>query len=150
MSSEVDVYTPENQIRVVTATSLFDGHDAAINIMRRILQDTGVEVIHLGHNRSVQEIADAAIEEDVQGVAVSSYQGGHIEFFKYLVDLLKEKGAPHIKVFGGGGGTIRGGQNLDYLGNPNRQMCRLYLSMMDKMGVHLDRFGDADEPLSEV
>ena len=106
MSSEVDVYTPENQIRVVTATSLFDGHDAAINIMRRILQDTGVEVIHLGHNRSVQEIADAAVEEDVQGVAVSSYQGGHIEFFKYLVDLLKEKGAPHIKVFGGGGGVI--------------------------------------------
>ncbi|MBW2411869.1 MAG: cobalamin-dependent protein, partial [Deltaproteobacteria bacterium] len=106
MSSEVDVYTPENQIRVVTATSLFDGHDAAINIMRRILQDTGVEVIHLGHNRSVQEIANAAIEEDVQGVAVSSYQGGHIEFFKYLVDLLKENGAPHIKVFGGGGGVI--------------------------------------------
>jgi methylmalonyl-CoA mutase len=106
MSSEVNVYTPENQIRVVTATSLFDGHDAAINIMRRILQDTGVEVIHLGHNRSVQEIADAAIEEDVQGVAVSSYQGGHIEFFKYLVDLLKDKGAPHIKVFGGGGGVI--------------------------------------------
>jgi methylmalonyl-CoA mutase len=91
---------------VVTATSLFDGHDAAINIMRRILQSTGVEVIHLGHNRSVQEIVDAAIEEDVQGIAVSSYQGGHIEFFKYLVDLLKERGALHIKVFGGGGGVI--------------------------------------------
>ncbi len=106
MSSEVEVYKPENHIRVVTATSLFDGHDAAINIMRRILQATGVEVIHLGHNRSVQEIVDAAIEEDVQGVAVSSYQGGHIEFFKYLVDLLKERGAPHIKVFGGGGGVI--------------------------------------------
>ncbi|UCD78277.1 MAG: methylmalonyl-CoA mutase family protein [Desulfobacterales bacterium] len=106
MSSKLEVYKPENHIRVVTATSLFDGHDAAINIMRRILQDTGVEVIHLGHNRSVQEIVDAAIEEDVQGVAVSSYQGGHIEFFKYLVDLLKERGAPHIKVFGGGGGVI--------------------------------------------
>ena len=106
MSSKINVYKPENPIRVVTATSLFDGHDAAINIMRRILQDTGVEVIHLGHNRSVQEIVDAAIEEDVQGVAVSSYQGGHIEFFKYLVDLLKEKGAPHIKIFGGGGGVI--------------------------------------------
>jgi methylmalonyl-CoA mutase len=106
MSAEVDVYKPQNQIRVVTATSLFDGHDAAINIMRRILQDTGVEVIHLGHNRSVMDIVDAAIEEDVQGVAVSSYQGGHIEFFKYLVDLLKEKGAPHVKVFGGGGGVI--------------------------------------------
>jgi len=106
MSSEVEVYKPEHHIRVVTATSLFDGHDAAINIMRRILQDTGVEVIHLGHNRSVQEIVDASIEEDVQGVAVSSYQGGHIEFFKYLVDLLNEREAPHIRVFGGGGGVI--------------------------------------------
>jgi len=106
MSAEIEVYKPENHIRVVTATSLFDGHDAAINIMRRILQDTGVEVIHLGHNRSVQDIVDAAIEEDVQGVAVSSYQGGHIEFFKYLVDLLKEIGAAHIKIFGGGGGVI--------------------------------------------
>ena len=106
MSAEIDVYQPENQVRVVTATSLFDGHDAAINIMRRILQDTGVEVIHLGHNRSVKDVVDAAIEEDVQGVAVSSYQGGHIEFFKYLVDLLKDRGAPHIKVFGGGGGVI--------------------------------------------
>jgi methylmalonyl-CoA mutase len=106
MSAEFDVYQPENQVRVVTATSLFDGHDAAINIMRRILQDTGAEVIHLGHNRSVMDVVDAAIEEDVQGVAVSSYQGGHIEFFKYLVDLLKDRGAPHIKVFGGGGGVI--------------------------------------------
>jgi len=91
---------------VVTATSLFDGHDASINIMRRILQDLGVEVIHLGHNRAVREIVDAAIEEDVQGVAVSSYQGGHVEFFKYMVDLLREEGASHIKVFGGGGGVI--------------------------------------------
>ncbi|MCP4682245.1 MAG: methylmalonyl-CoA mutase family protein [Desulfobacterales bacterium] len=106
MSPEVEVYTPNNKIRVVTATSLFDGHDAAINIMRRILQDTGVEVIHLGHNRSVKEIVDAAIEEDAQGIAVSSYQGGHMEFFKYMVDLLKENNAPHIKIFGGGGGVI--------------------------------------------
>ncbi len=106
MTAEVEVYQPENYIRVVTATSLFDGHDAAINIMRRILQDTGAEVIHLGHNRSVQEIVDAAIEEDAQGIAVSSYQGGHIEFFKYMVDLLKERGAAHIKIFGGGGGVI--------------------------------------------
>jgi methylmalonyl-CoA mutase len=106
MSVQVEIYKPRNPVRVVTATSLFDGHDAAINIMRRIIQDTGVEVIHLGHNRSVQEIVDAAIEEDVQGVAVSSYQGGHIEFFKYLVDLLRERGAPHVKVFGGGGGVI--------------------------------------------
>ena len=106
MNPEVEVYKPKHNVRVVTATSLFDGHDAAINIMRRILQDTGVEVIHLGHNRSVQEIVEAAIEEDVQGVAVSSYQGGHVEFFKYMVDLLNERGASHIKVFGGGGGVI--------------------------------------------
>ncbi len=106
MSIEAEAYKPKNNIRVVTATSLFDGHDASINIMRRILQDTGVEVIHLGHNRSVQEVVDAAIEEDAQGVAVSSYQGGHVEFFKYMVDLLRDRGASHIKVFGGGGGVI--------------------------------------------
>ncbi len=106
MNPEVEVYKPRHNVRVVTATSLFDGHDAAINIMRRILQDTGVEVIHLGHNRSVHEIVEAAIEEDVQGIAVSSYQGGHVEFFKYMVDLLRENGASHIKVFGGGGGVI--------------------------------------------
>ncbi len=104
--SEPDLYKLKNNIRVVTATSLFDGHDASINIMRRMLQNTGVEVIHLGHNRSVQECVDAAIEEDVQGIAISSYQGGHIEFLKYMVDLLKERGAPHIKIFGGGGGVI--------------------------------------------
>jgi methylmalonyl-CoA mutase len=109
MTDEADKtgpYKPKCAIRVVTATSLFDGHDAAINIMRRILQASGVEVIHLGHNRSVTEIVDAAIEEDAQGIAVSSYQGGHLEFFKYMVDLLKERGAPQIKVFGGGGGVI--------------------------------------------
>ncbi len=106
MSVKTEVYKPKHNIRVVTATSLFDGHDAAINIMRRILQDSGVEVIHLGHNRSVREIVDAAIQEDVQGVAISSYQGGHVEFFKYVVDLLKEAGGSHIKVFGGGGGVI--------------------------------------------
>lgn len=106
MENETDVYTPQNNIRVVTATSLFDGHDASINIMRRILQNTGVEVIHLGHNRSVLEIVDAAVEEDVQGIAISSYQGGHVEYFKFMIDLLKEKGVPHIKVFGGGGGVI--------------------------------------------
>jgi methylmalonyl-CoA mutase len=106
VSSEAQPYRPKHHIRVVTATSLFDGHDASINIMRRILQDTGVEVIHLGHNRSVQDIVDAAIEEDAQGIAVSSYQGGHVEFFKYMVDLLKEREASHIRVFGGGGGVI--------------------------------------------
>ena len=106
MTVEVEAYQPTHPVRIVTATSLFDGHDAAINIMRRILQDTGVEIIHLGHNRSVTEVVDAAIEEDVQGIAISSYQGGHIEYFKYIVDLLRENGAPHIKVFGGGGGVI--------------------------------------------
>ena len=99
-------YVPRHKIRFVTAASLFDGHDASINIMRRLLQNSGAEVIHLGHNRSVAEIVDAAIQEDVQGIAVSSYQGGHVEFFKYMIDLLKTRGASHIKVFGGGGGTI--------------------------------------------
>jgi methylmalonyl-CoA mutase len=106
VSIAIQAYQPRHNVRVVTATSLFDGHDASINIMRRILQDTGVEVIHLGHNRSVQEIVDAAIAEDAQGIGVSSYQGGHVEFFKYMVDLLKENGASHIRIFGGGGGVI--------------------------------------------
>jgi methylmalonyl-CoA mutase len=106
MSTDTAPYQSTHPIRVVTATSLFDGHDAAINIMRRILQDTGAEVIHLGHNRSVAEIVDAAIEEDVQGVAVSSYQGGHMEFFKYMHDMLAQKDAGHIRIFGGGGGVI--------------------------------------------
>ena len=96
----------KQRLRIITATSLFDGHDAAINIMRRILQSKGVEVIHLGHNRSVHEIAEAAIEEDVQAVAITSYQGGHMEFFKYLRELLDESGCGHIRIFGGGGGTI--------------------------------------------
>ncbi len=99
-------YKPKHKVRFVTATSLFDGHDASINIMRRILQATGVEVIHLGHNRSVDEIVNAALQEDAQGIAVSSYQGGHVEFFKYMIDLLKERGGESIKVFGGGGGVI--------------------------------------------
>ncbi|GAB3898689.1 methylmalonyl-CoA mutase family protein [Larkinella knui] len=99
-------YQPQNHVRIVTAASLFDGHDAAINIMRRIMQASGAEVIHLGHNRSVAEIVDCAIQEDVQGIAITSYQGGHLEFFKYIIDLLRERKAAHIKVFGGGGGTI--------------------------------------------
>ena len=99
-------YIPENKVRIVTAASLFDGHDAAINIMRRIIQSTGCEVIHLGHDRSVEEVVDCAIQEDAQAIAMTSYQGGHIEYFKYMHDLLQEKGAPQIKIFGGGGGTI--------------------------------------------
>jgi len=99
-------YKPRNHIRIVTATSLFDGHDAAINIMRRIMQDSGAEVIHLGHNRSALEIVTAAVQEDAQALAVTCYQGGHLEFYRYILDLLREKDAGHIKVFGGGGGVI--------------------------------------------
>jgi isobutyryl-CoA mutase len=99
-------YRPSHKVRFVTAASLFDGHDAAINIMRRILQGMGAEVIHLGHNRSVDEVVTAALQEDVQGIAISSYQGGHVEYFKYMVDLLKSRGGEHIQVFGGGGGVI--------------------------------------------
>jgi len=99
-------YIPKNKIRIVTAASLFDGHDAAINMMRRIIQATGVEVIHLGHNRSVSEVVDCAIQEDVNAIAITSYQGGHNEYFKYMYDLLQERGADHIKIFGGGGGVI--------------------------------------------
>ena len=99
-------FTLQNKVRIVTAASLFDGHDAAINIMRRIMQAKGAEIIHLGHNRSVADIVECAIEEDVQGIAITSYQGGHVEFFKYMKDLLNENGCGHIKIFGGGGGTI--------------------------------------------
>src|SRR6059058_4920535 len=99
-------YRPSHKVRFVTAASLFDGHDAAINIMRRILQGMGAEVIHLGHNRSVDEVVTAALQEDVQGIAVSSYQGGHVEYFKYMVYLLHQRGGAHIQVFGGGGGVI--------------------------------------------
>ncbi|TQM09135.1 fused isobutyryl-CoA mutase/GTPase IcmF [Pseudonocardia kunmingensis] len=101
-----ELHVPEHPVRFVTAASLFDGHDAAINIMRRILQRQGAEVVHLGHNRSVDEVVAAAIQEDAQGVAISSYQGGHVEYFSYLVELLRERGAGHIKVYGGGGGVI--------------------------------------------
>ncbi|GAA1292695.1 fused isobutyryl-CoA mutase/GTPase IcmF [Saccharothrix xinjiangensis] len=100
------LHAPQHPVRFITAASLFDGHDAAINIMRRILQSQGAEVVHLGHNRSVREVVDAAVQEDVQGIAISAYQGGHVEYFTYLVELLHERGAGHVKVFGGGGGVI--------------------------------------------
>jgi len=102
----VKAYIPKNKIRIVTAASLFDGHDAAINIMRRIIQSTGVEVIHLGHDRSVEEVVNTAIQEDANAIALTSYQGGHMEYFKFMYDLLKEKNALQIKIFGGGGGVI--------------------------------------------
>ncbi|MDG1322009.1 MAG: cobalamin-dependent protein, partial [Polaribacter sp.] len=103
---QIKPYHPIYKVRIVTAASLFDGHDAAINIMRRIIQSTGVEVIHLGHDRSVEEVVNCAIQEDANAIAITSYQGGHNEYFKYMFDLLKEKGASHIKIFGGGGGVI--------------------------------------------
>jgi methylmalonyl-CoA mutase len=106
VTHQLTAYKPKNKVRFVTAASLFDGHDASINIMRRIIQASGCEVIHLGHNRSVDEVVTAALQEDVQGIAVSSYQGGHIEYFKYMLDLLRERGGENIKVFGGGGGVI--------------------------------------------
>jgi methylmalonyl-CoA mutase len=99
-------YRPTHKVRFVTAASLFDGHDAAINIMRRILMGMGAEVIHLGHNRSVEEVVTAALQEDAHGIAISSYQGGHVEYFKYMVDMLKARGGEHVQVFGGGGGVI--------------------------------------------
>src|SRR6187200_208035 len=99
-------YKPTHKVRIVTAASLFDGHDAAINIMRRIIQSIGCEVIHLGHDRSVEEVVNTAIQEDAQAIAMTSYQGGHNEYFKYMYDLLQEKGAGHIKIFAGGGGVI--------------------------------------------
>ncbi len=106
VAKKLSPYKPKNKVRFVTAASLFDGHDASINIMRRILQSTGSEVIHLGHNRSVQEIVNAALQEDAQGICITSYQGGHVEFFKYMIDLLRANGGENIKVFGGGGGVI--------------------------------------------
>src|SRR5690554_8008976 len=118
-----DIYQPKNAIRVVTAASLFDGHDVAINIMRRMIQRTGVEVIHLGHDRSVEEVVHTAIQEDAQAIAMTSYQGGHNEYFKYMYDLLQEKGASHIKIFGGGGGVILPSEIKELM---DYGICRIY------------------------
>src|SRR5947207_11491108 len=143
-------YKTKNKIRFVTAASLFDGHDAAINIMRRILQASGAEVIHLGHNRSVDEVVTAALQEDVQGVAVSSYQGGHVEYFKYMIDLLRERGGENIKVFGGGGGVIVADEirELQAYG-----VARIYTpedgQKMGLQGMINDMLASCDEDLSQ-
>ncbi len=118
-----ETYKPKHKVRIVTAASLFDGHDASINIMRRIIQATGVEVIHLGHDRSVEEVVNTAIQEDVNAICLTSYQGGHNEYFKYMYDLLKERGASHIKIFGGGGGVILPSEIKDLM---NHGIARIY------------------------
>ncbi len=147
---ETQAYTAKNKIRIVTAAALFDGHDAAINIMRRIMQRSGAEIIHLGHNRSAQEIVETAIQEDVQGIAITSYQGGHNEFFKYMFDLLKERGAGHIKIFGGGGGTILPTEieELHAYG-----ICRIYSPddgrAMGLQGMINDLLGKCDNPTGQ-
>ena len=143
-------YQPKNKLRIVTAASLFDGHDAAINIMRRIMQSSGAEIIHLGHNRSVGEIVNAAVQEDVQAIAITSYQGGHNEYFKYMFDLLKEKGAGHVKIFGGGGGTILPTEIEDL---HNYGIARIYSPddgrKMGLQGMINDLLQQADFPLGE-
>src|SRR4051794_25093281 len=111
LDASSQLHVPAHPVRFVTAASLFDGHDAAINVMRRLLQAQGAEVIHLGHDRSVDAVVRAAVEEDVQGVAISSYQGGHVEYFSYLVERLAAAGAGHVRVFGGGGGGGGAGGN---------------------------------------
>src|SRR5262249_36125523 len=149
-------YKAKHKIRFVTAASLFDGHDASINIMRRILQASGAEVIHVGHHRSVDEVVNAALQEGVQGIAVSSYQGGHLEYFKYMVDLLRERGGAHIQVFGGGGGVIvpaeikelqdygvarvyspEDGQKMGLQGMINDMLARCDFSPVDKAAAEL-------------
>ena len=130
----------ELPLRFVTAASLFDGHDAAINVMRRLIQDSGAEVVHLGHNRSVRDVVRAAIQEDADGVAISSYQGGHTEYFKYAVEMLRDAGADHIRVFGGGGGTITPeeiadleGAGVERIYHPNDGMNLGLVGMIDDL-----------------
>jgi methylmalonyl-CoA mutase len=130
----------ELPLRFVTAASLFDGHDAAINVMRRLIQDSGAEVVHLGHNRSVRDVVRAAIQEDADGIAISSYQGGHTEYFKYAVEMLRDAGAEHIRVFGGGGGTITPeeiadleGAGVERIYHPNDGMNLGLVGMIDDL-----------------
>jgi len=137
-------------LRFVTAASLFDGHDAAINVMRRLIQSQGCEVIHLGHNRSVEEVVRAALQEDADGIALSSYQGGHVEYFKYMIDMLRERGAAHIRVFGGGGGTITPEEiaeleayGVERIYHPNDGMKLGLVQMIDDVVVRTRKAADA-------
>ena len=147
---QIAPYTPKHKVRIVTAASLFDGHDAAINIMRRIIQTTGVEVIHLGHDRSVEEVVNTAIQEDANAIAMTSYQGGHNEYFKYMYDLLQEKGAGHIKIFGGGGGVILPEEIEDLM---NYGITRIYSPddgrEMGLQGMINDLVQQADFPIGD-
>ena len=146
-----EIYQPQNKVRIVTAAALFDGHDAAINIMRRIIQATGCEVIHLGHDKSVEDVVNTAIQEDANAIAVSSYQGGHNEYFKYMYDLLQEKGAGHIKIFGGGGGVILPEEIKDLM---NYGITRLYSPddgrAMGLQGMINDKVTKADFPTPDL
>ena len=146
-------YRPTHKVRFVTAAALFDGHDAAINIMRRILQGMGAEVVHLGHNRSVDEVVTAALQEDAQGIAISSYQGGHVEYFKYMVDLLRQRGGERIQVFGGGGGVIVPAEIADLQGygvsriySPEDGQRMGLAGMIGEMLMRCDRDPSADVP----
>src|ERR1700741_3014108 len=141
-------------LRFVTAASLFDGHDAAINIMRRLIQGQGAEVVHLGHNRSVEDVVRAALQEDADGIALSSYQGGHVEYFKYMVDMLKERGASHIRVFGGGGGTIAPEEirelqayGVERIYHPNDGMHMGLVSMIEDVVRRAEAAADKREPV---
>ena len=142
---------PAHKVRFVTATTLFDGHDASINVFRRILQASGAEVIHLGHNRSGEEIVDAAVEEDAQAIAVTSYQGGHMEFFRYLRDLTVDRGAEHIRIFGGGGGTIlpEEGEELADTASPGSTRPTT-VAASGLQGMVDDMLARADFPLGEL
>ena len=150
-------YVPKNSIRIVTAASLFDGHDASINIMRRILQSSGAEVIHLGHDRSVEEVVNTAIQEDANAIAMTSYQGGHMEYFRYMYDLLQEKGAGHIRIFGGGGGTILPSEIAelqDYgiarIYHPDDGMQMGLVAMIEDLVARTQRAADAKPARGEV
>ena len=162
-------YTPKHKIRIVTAASLFDGHDASINIMRRIIQASGAEVIHLGHDRSAQEVVECAIQEDANAIALTSYQGGHMEYFKYMYDLLKEKGCSHIRIFGGGGGVILpkeieelhaygiariyspdDGRAMGLQGMINDMLMKCDFATIDKLNGELDKLPGKDPRDQEV